>query len=93
MTDDALRNRMVRAAMKAPYLERDEEHALAVRWKEERDQQALHRITTAHMRLVISMAARFRNFGLPLNDLIQEGHVGLLEASKFRAPITFSSLE
>ncbi|MAW84916.1 MAG: RNA polymerase factor sigma-32 [Phyllobacteriaceae bacterium] len=81
MTDDALRNRMVRAAMKAPYLERDEEHALAVRWKEERDQQALHRITTAHMRLVISMAARFRNFGLPLNDLIQEGHVGLLEAA------------
>ncbi|MFP1630868.1 RNA polymerase factor sigma-32 [Zhengella sp. ZM62] len=81
MSDDALRNRMVRAAMKAPYLERDEEHALAVRWKEERDQQALHRITTAHMRLVISMAARFRNFGLPLNDLIQEGHVGLLEAA------------
>ena len=33
------------------------------------------------MRLVISMAAKFKNFGLPMNDLIQEGHVGLLEAA------------
>jgi RNA polymerase sigma-32 factor len=72
---------MIRAAMRAPYLERAEEHDLAVRWKEQQDQEALHRITTAHMRLVISMAARFRHFGLPMSDLIQEGHVGLLEAA------------
>ena len=72
---------MVRAAMSAPYLERDEEHALAVRWKDNHDQSALHKITMAHMRLVISMASKFRNFGLPLNDLIQEGHVGLLQAA------------
>ena len=72
---------MISAARKAPYLERGEEHALAVRWKEHRDQEALHRITMAHMRLVISMATKFRYFGLPLSDLIQEGHVGLLEAA------------
>src|SRR5690606_13844454 len=72
---------MVRAAMRAPYLERDEEHRLALRWKESRDQNALHRITLAHMRLVISMASRFRHFGLSMGDLIQEGHVGLLEAA------------
>ncbi len=73
--------RLVRAAMRAPSLEREEEHELAVRWKEKHDAQALHRITTSHMRLVISMASRFRNFGLSLGDLIQEGHVGLLEAA------------
>jgi RNA polymerase sigma-32 factor len=72
---------MVRAAMKAPYLAREEEHELAVRWKERRDQQALHRLAAAHMRLVIAIAARFRHFGLSMNDLIQEGHVGLLEAA------------
>jgi RNA polymerase sigma-32 factor len=72
---------MVRAAMKAPYLARDEEHELAVRWKERRDQEALHRLTSAHMRLVIAIAARFRHFGLSMSDLIQEGHVGLLEAA------------
>jgi RNA polymerase sigma-32 factor len=72
---------MVRAAMKAPYLERDEEHELALRWRHQDDQEALHRLTQAHMRLVIAVAARFRSFGLPMADLIQEGHVGLLEAA------------
>lgn len=81
MNDSAVRRHMVKAAMAAPYLERDEEHELAVQWKERNDQDALHKITTAHMRLVIAMAAKFRNFGLPMNDLIQEGHVGLLEAA------------
>ena len=74
-------NDLIRAAMSAPYLDREEEHELAVLWKEKKDQEALHKIATAHMRLVISMAAKFRNFGLPMNDLIQEGHVGLLEAA------------
>ncbi|KAB2665728.1 RNA polymerase factor sigma-32 [Brucella tritici] len=72
---------MIRSAMSAPYLEREEERALAIRWKELKDQEALHRITSAHMRLVISMAGRFRKFKLPMNDLIQEGYVGLLEAA------------
>jgi RNA polymerase sigma-32 factor len=67
--------------MKAPYLERDEEHDLAVAWRHKQDQTALHKLTSAHMRLVIAIAARFRNFGLPMGDLIQEGHVGLLEAA------------
>ncbi|KAA0968878.1 RNA polymerase factor sigma-32 [Aureimonas fodinaquatilis] len=72
---------MIRAAMAAPYLERGEEYDLAVRWKERQDQDALHQITAAHMRLVISMAGKFRHFGLSMSDMIQEGHVGLLEAA------------
>ena len=75
------RREFVRAAMQAPYLQRDEEHTLAVRWRDSQDQEALHRLASAHMRLVIAIAARFRNFGLPMSDLIQEGHVGLLEAA------------
>ena len=74
-------NSLIRSAMKAPYLERDEEQKLAIRWKEKHDQDALHRITMAHMRLVIAMAAKFRGFVLPMSDLVQEGHVGLLEAA------------
>lgn len=81
MLEDVTGRAMVRAAMRAPYLEREEEHRLALRWKEDNDQVALHRITVAHMRLVISMAAKFRYYGLPLGDLIQEGYVGLLEAA------------
>jgi len=73
--------RFIKAAIAAPYLERDEEHELALRWVEKRDQQALHRLTSAHMRLVISLAGRFRRYGLTMADLIQEGHIGLLEAA------------
>lgn len=76
-----VRRRFVRAAMNAPFLEREEEHLLAVRWKEYRDEAALHQLTAAHMRLVIALAARFRHYGLPMADLVQEGHVGLLEAA------------
>ena len=81
MNSGSADRQLVRAAMSAPYLQRDEEHDLALKWRDDKDQQALHKITMAHMRLGISMAAKFRNFGLPMNDLIQEGHVGLLEAA------------
>ncbi len=79
--DNNSRSSMIRAAMKAPYLARDEELELAIQWKERKDQHALHKITIAHMRLVISMASKFRHFGLSMSDLIQEGYVGLLEAA------------
>ena len=81
MKSQSARRTLIRAAMSAPYLQREEEYDLAVRWKENRDQEALHKITSAHMRLVISMASKFRHFGLAMSDLIQEGHVGLLEAA------------
>jgi RNA polymerase sigma-32 factor len=71
----------VKAAMAAPFLEREEEQDLAQRWRGLGDQAAMHKLTSAHMRLVIAMATRFRHYGLPLADLIQEGHVGLLEAA------------
>src|SRR4051794_21005182 len=76
-----IRRQFIRTAMEAPFLARDEERGLAVRWKDERDEQALHRLISAHMRLVIALATRFRHYGLPVADLIQEGHVGLLEAA------------
>ena len=67
--------------MEAPFLARDEERGLAVSWKEKRDERALHRLISAHMRLVIALAGRFRHYGLPMADLVQEGHVGLMEAA------------
>ncbi len=75
-----VRRAFVKSAMNAPFLSREDEHALAVKWKDERDERSLHALAAAHMRLVIAIAARFRHYGLPMADLIQEGHVGLLEA-------------
>jgi RNA polymerase sigma-32 factor len=80
-TDQHAEQKMIRAAVAAPYLEREEEHQLALLWAEAKDQQALHKLATAHMRLVISVAAKFRRYGLSMGDLVQEGHIGLLEAA------------
>ncbi len=73
---------VMRAAMAAPFLERDEERRLAVAWREHGDRRALDRLTGAHMRLVIALAGRFRHYGLAPADLVQEGHIGLLEAAQ-----------
>lgn len=73
--------RFFRDSINAPLLTRDHEHELAVRWREQEDESALHEITFAYTRLVISMAKRLRNYGLPVADLIQEGSVGLLQAA------------
>ncbi len=71
----------VKAAMNAPFLSREEEKELAIAWIERKDERALHRLAHAHMRLVIAIANRFRNYGLAIPDLIQEGHIGLMEAA------------
>jgi len=76
-----LGRQLAAAAKAAPFLERDEERDLALRWKNQRDERALHQLTRAHMRLVIAMSIRFRHYGLPVSDLIQEGHIGLLQAA------------
>ena len=76
-----VRRQFVKAAMTARFLEREEERDLAMRWKHDRNEAALHELAAAHMRLVIALASRFRHYGLPIADLIQEGHVGLLEAA------------
>lgn len=79
-TNRANRN-FVKQAMKAPLLEQDEELDLARRWRNNDDEDALHALTTAYMRLVISMAGRFRHYGLPTADLVQEGNIGLMQAA------------
>jgi RNA polymerase sigma-32 factor len=69
------------ASMRAPLLSRDREFELARRWREEQDEAALHELVRAYTRLVVAIAARFRNYGLPLGDLVQEGNVGLMQAA------------
>jgi len=75
---------IARQAMAAELLDAETEIALARAWRDEGDEQALHRLVTAYMRLAISMAAKYRRYGAPMNDLIQEAGVGLMKAaSKF----------
>jgi RNA polymerase sigma-32 factor len=73
--------RFVKNAMAAPMLERERELDLARRWRDDHDKDALHELCTAYMRLVVAVASRFRNYGLPMSDLVQEGNVGLMLAA------------
>lgn len=70
-----------RVAMKAELLDAETELKLAYAWRDERDEQALHRLITAYMRLAISMASKFKRYGAPMNDLIQEAGLGLMKAA------------
>ena len=70
-----------RQAMKAELLDAETELKLAYAWRDQRDEEALHRLITAYMRLAISMATKFRRYGAPMNDLIQEASLGLMKAA------------
>lgn len=74
--------KLISGAMSAAMLDADTEIALARRWRDEDDTEALHQLTNAYMRLAISMAAKYRRYGAPMGDLIQEGAVGLMKAAE-----------
>ena len=65
-----------------PILEPDEEYMLAKRWQEHGDSEAARQLITSHLRLVAKIALGYRGYGLPLDDVISEGNVGLMKAVK-----------
>lgn len=67
--------------MRAELLDAETERRLAYAWRDDRDVQSLHRLINAYMRLAISMAAKFKRYGAPMNDLIQEAGLGLMKAA------------
>lgn len=71
----------IRHSMREPILEKDHELALARRWRDKGDEKALHELVRSYMRLVVAMASKFRGYGLPVGDLIQEGNIGLMQAA------------
>ena len=67
-------------SMKEPMLSREEERKLAEAWVFKEDKKAMHKIIKAYSKLVIAFSMKFKNYGLPVNDLVQEGHIGLMQA-------------
>ena len=65
-----------------PMLEQGEEYMLAKSWREHDDVQAAHKLVTSHLRLVAKIAMGYRGYGLPMNEIISEGNVGLMQAVK-----------
>src|SRR5258705_8603198 len=67
---------------KFPLLDPQEEYMLAKRWREHEDRDAAHKLVTSHLRLVAKIAMGYRGYGLPINEVIAEGNIGLMQAVK-----------
>lgn len=72
----------VREIQKFPVLTAKEEYDYAMRFKKTGDKEAAKMLVQSHLRLVVKMASKFKNYGLPITDLVSEGNVGLIQAVK-----------
>ncbi|MDX2073709.1 MAG: RNA polymerase sigma factor RpoH [Alphaproteobacteria bacterium] len=80
-SEDGLR-RYLQEIARFPVLTPKEEYDLSKRWKDDGDVSAAHRLVTSHLRLVAKIAFKFRGYGLPMNELIAEGNIGMMQAVK-----------
>ena len=60
----------------------EEEYMLAKNWKDNGNIKSAHKLVTSHLRLVAKIALGYRGYGLPVNELISEGNIGLMQAVK-----------
>jgi RNA polymerase sigma-32 factor len=67
---------------KFPMLDAEEEYMLAKNWRERGNLKSAHKLVTSHLRLVAKIAMGYRGYGLPVNELISEGNIGLMQAVK-----------
>ncbi|SDX42458.1 RNA polymerase factor sigma-32 [Roseicitreum antarcticum] len=79
---DPYTSQYIRHTMGHEMLDADTEHTLALAWRDERDEAALHRLIRAYARLAVSVAAKFRRYAVPFEDLIQQGNLGLMRAAE-----------
>ncbi len=82
ISNDASLSRYLQDIRKFPMLEKEQEYMLAKAWVEHEDRDAAHQLVTSHLRLVAKIAMGYRGYGLPVNELISEGNVGMMQAVK-----------
>ena len=70
----------LRKIKKFPLLSHEDEENLANEWINENSYEAAHKLINAHLRLVVKISMKFRGYGLPLNELISEGNIGLIQS-------------
>lgn len=65
-----------------PMLSAEDEYMLAKRYQTHQDTDAAHQLVTSHLRLVVKIAYGYKNYGLPMTELVSEGNIGLMQAVK-----------
>ena len=72
--------RYLQKIRKYPLLSQEEEYQLAVKYKETQDKQVAYQLITSHLRLVVKVVSKYKGYGLPINEMISEGNIGLIYA-------------
>lgn len=80
VTDDAGFANYIRTIAQFPVLSADEEYEYASKWVKNQDNDAAEKLLVSHLRLVVSVAYDFRNYGIPVQELVASGNMGLMQA-------------
>ncbi|MCL2338796.1 MAG: RNA polymerase factor sigma-32 [Proteobacteria bacterium] len=80
LSDESGLNRYVRQVLEFPLLTASEEYDYATAWQKDHDKFAAEKLITSHLRMVVSVAYDFKNYGIPVSDLIASGNLGLMQA-------------
>ncbi len=80
VSDESGLEQYIRNVLKFPILSQEEEYEYATKWLNEKDESAAEKLISSHLRLVVSVAYDFKNYGIPVGDLIASGNMGLMQA-------------
>lgn len=80
ISDDYSLARYIDYIKKYPILTATEEYEYATAWTSKHDSSAAEKLITSHLRMVVAVAYEFKNYGLPVSDLIASGNLGLMQA-------------
>ena len=78
--DDVSLAKYINEIQKFPILSAEQEYEYASKWVQDDDNSAAEKLVASHLRLVVSVAYDFKNYGLPVSDLIASGNMGLMQA-------------
>lgn len=82
LSSDAGFHKYLREINSIPSLSKEEEFMLARNYLEHNDLEAAHKLVASHLKLVAKIALQYKNYGLPVTDLVSEGSLGLMQAVK-----------
>ncbi len=80
VNDETSLTQYIQNVQKIPILSASEEYEYATKWVRDHDAAAAEKLVASHLRMVVSVAYDFRNYGVPFGDLIASGNMGLMQA-------------
>lgn len=80
VSDDTSLAQYIQTVQKIPVLTAEQEYEYATQWTKQHDQFAAEKLVASHLRLVVSVAYDYKNYGIPVGELIASGNMGLMQA-------------